>query len=138
MNKSQKKVKLLRAYAIERGFSMPEDFDISSIAALCSVYNGIGAEWMPKLVRRTVTKYLFYLEPAALIHDYEYYTYGSVKGYWSFSLANLRLAYNACKDYRPLSGIAAFLLCQIFGWSAWQEGKETIAYYNYLNEEVKK
>lgn len=117
---------------------MPEDFDISSIATLCSVYNGIGAEWMPKKLRKTITKYLFYLEPAALIHDYEYYIYGAVKGYWAFSVANLRLAYNACKDYRPFSGIAAALLCQIFGWSAWQEGKETIAYYNYLNEEVKK
>jgi hypothetical protein len=113
-------------------YSLPKGFKNKSYAWLCRNYNGIGAEWMPKCVRQKVTKLFSYMEPVALVHDYEYLS--EDKSYWNFTKANMRLAYNGAKSGYLFSGLALAVICQCFGWSAWKEGKETMSWHYYLNE----
>ncbi|MDD3155341.1 MAG: hypothetical protein PHS41_10770 [Victivallaceae bacterium] len=54
-------------------------------------------------------------------HDFDFAIGGS---YWKFTIANLRLAYNSCRDGIAFVGIAAAILCQLFGWMAWKEAKK--------------
>ena len=74
-------------------------------------------------MRRFISYIADRLEAPALLHDFEY-TVGK-KTYWNFTVANLRLAYNAAKCKRLLLGIAAAIVCQLFGWWAYKSGKET-------------
>ncbi len=115
-----------------RNFSFPKGFEQKSIPWLRCQYNGIGAEWMPSCVRKFVTRCFSWMEPAALIHDIEFMT--APKTYWNFTKANFRLAYNGLKSGCVFSGLSAAVICQLFGWSAWKEGKEAMSLYYCLNE----
>ena len=44
------------------------------------------------------------------------------KTYGAFTLANLRLACNAAMDKHPFAGLAAAILCQLFGWKGFRKG----------------
>lgn len=112
--------------------SVPEGFYKKSPQWLKRHYNGIGAEWMPKIVRNFTTKVLEKLEPVALIHDIDYLF--EPKSYWHFTKANLRFFFNAVKMHRCFIGFTCAFLCQFFGWGAYRDGKESMAYCNYYRE----
>lgn len=129
---SLKHVTRLCNIAKTKGYSFPSGFKQKSLPWLRRHYNGIGAEWMPSCVRKIVTKCFSWMEPAAFLHDIEFLSEN--KSYWNFTKANLRLAYNGFKSGCIFFGISSALLCQLFGWSAWKEGKEVMAWHYYLNE----
>jgi hypothetical protein len=131
-----KHIRNLKKYILEKNFSLPEGFLSKSNLELRDAYNGIGAEWMPSLLRRLITKLFGYMEPAALVHDIDFLN--PVKSFKNFTIANLRLIYNSAKCKHLFSGLVAGIICQFFGWSAWIEGKETMAWYYYYQEEDKK
>jgi hypothetical protein len=127
---SLKHIKKLYFIAKEKNLSLPSEFESKSFNWLRKQYNGIGAEWMPQWIRNFVTKLFAPMEPAALIHDIDFLNKN--KSYWNFTKANLRLLYNGIKIHHFCSGLALTVLCQMFGWTAWKEGKETMAYCYYL------
>lgn len=129
---SLKHVTRLCFIAKKNKYSFPEGFEGKSMRWLRRQYNGIGADWMMPCVRNFVTKSFQRMEPAALVHDVEFLS--SDKSYWKFTKANMRLAYNGLKSGCLFTGIALAIICQIFGWSAWKEGKETMSWHYYLNE----
>ncbi|UKI30465.1 MAG: hypothetical protein L6W00_21300 [Lentisphaeria bacterium] len=51
--------------------------DRYTYAELCRLCNGIGAEWMPKIMRNLLTALSPFAEPAAVIHDVEYFEGGA-------------------------------------------------------------
>lgn len=107
-------IKTLKLHCFDAGLSMPHLFRFASAEQLQACYNGIGPDRWSSRFRRFTTWILTFLEAPALIHDWEF-TY-QPKTYGAFTLANLRLAYNAAKDKHPFSGITAAVLCQLFGW----------------------
>ena len=132
---SLKHIKRLCQYAKEHGYSFPVGWEDKTFQWMRRQYNGIGAEWMPAWLRNCVTKCFSYMEAAALIHDIEYLSEN--KSFWNFTKANLRLAYNGFKSHCPISGIILAAICQCFGWTAWKEGKETMAWHYYFKEDEK-
>lgn len=56
----------------DAGLYAPSSFWKASVETLQNTCNGIGADWMPKKVRKTITKACSYAECAALIHDWQY------------------------------------------------------------------
>lgn len=107
-------VRQLKERCFSARLSMPELFRFASSEQLQACYNGIGPDRWSSRFRRFTTWVLTFLEAPALIHDWEF-TY-QPKTYGAFTLANLRLAYNAALDRHPFSGIAGAVLCQCFGW----------------------
>ena len=103
---------------------MPELFRFASAEQLQVCYNGIGPDRWSSRFRRFTTWILTFLEASALIHDWEF-TY-QPKTYGYFTLANLRLAWNAAKDKHPFSGITAAILCQLFGWKGFRHAGDNI------------
>lgn len=117
-----RKIKILKLLALEWNFSLPPGFKKRSYSRLQNCYNGIGAEWMPRWIRHTLTNILRVLEPAALVHDYEWSR--RQKSFGKFLKSNLRLCYNAYKSRRFFLGLAAAAICTVFGWKAYLSGKE--------------
>lgn len=117
-------IRYLRQTAVALDFSFPPNFKRYNSKRLLKCYNGIGADWMPKWAVSFLTYVCDRLEAPALLHDFEY-THGK-KSYWRFTVANVRLAYNSAKSRRLLTGILAMLICQVFGWSAYKNGKELL------------
>ena len=115
-------IKYLRAEAVAKHFSLPPKFKKTNSAIMSKMYNGIGAEWMPKWLVYIVTFICDRLEAPALVHDFEYST--GKKTYWRFTVANMRFFLNSAKCKRPLLGMAACVICQLFGWYAFKHGKE--------------
>ena len=123
-------IRYLRKTAVLLGFSVPENFRRYSSKTLLRCYNGVGAQWMPGWMRKIFTYICLHLEAAALIHDFEYTR--KKKSYGHFTKANLRLAYNACRSRHPVLGAASALLCQLFGWYAYKNGKGASRQWNTL------
>jgi hypothetical protein len=136
MNCSRKHILYLIHYAKENNFSFPNGFLKKTAQWHQRHYNGIGAEWMPSRLRKNVTKALRHMEPHALLHDFEFLQ--NNKSYWNFTKANFRLWVNGIKSRHIWSGFVLFVICQLFAWSAWKEGKETMAYYYYYKGDEKK
>jgi len=113
-------IRALRAYAIDRKFSFPPGFKRFSCLRLRKAYNGIGADWMPEIIRTLLTWFLNDLEAAALLHDFEFIY--APKTVWNFCVANLRFVYNAAKSRHPFSGFAAGTILMITGYPAWKNG----------------
>ena len=88
---------------------------------LQACYNGVGPDRWSSRFRRFTTWILTFLEASALIHDWEYEY--QEKTYWAFTLANLRLAWNASLDRHPVAGIVGAVLCQCFGWRGFKNAK---------------
>lgn len=112
----------LRAEGKAKRFNLPDDFCRTTSDKMVKLYNGIGAEWMPKWMRKLVTYICDRLEAPALVHDFEYST--NPKTFRRFTKANLRFAYNAAKCRRPILGLVGAIICQLFGWWAFKNGKE--------------
>lgn len=113
-------VQKLKMHCFDVHLSMPEMFRFASQEELQFCYNGVGPDRWSSCFRRFTTWVLTFLEASALIHDWEYEY--QPKTYGAFTLANLRLAYNAAKDKHPVAGVAAAVLCQLFGWRGFREG----------------
>lgn len=125
-------VKELRRRARKYGFWVPPDFWGVAAIQLQRCYNGIGPDRWSKRARRLITWALDYLEAPALPHDYSYDKGG---GYWTFTIANLQLVFNATieaivrRSFKIfIAGIVAVLLCQLFGYSGFRHpGDGTIS-----------
>ncbi|MDD3885840.1 MAG: hypothetical protein PHI35_03095 [Victivallaceae bacterium] len=107
----------LRERAAAAGCQAPDMFWRASEAALGAVYNGIGPEEWPPFLRELLSRNLNRLEPAALIHDFEYVF--AKPDYIGFTAANWRLAINGIRLSTGWRGRAVALLlgvlCQVFG-----------------------
>ena len=133
MEYSLKHIKKLYAFAVERNFSFPPGTIEKPLKWYQRNYNGIGAEWMPRFVRRVCTWLLSPLEPVAMLHDVGFLN--EDKSFWNFTKENVRLVINSAKSGFLLQGCLFGVICELFGWSAWKEGKETMAYCYYIKEE---
>lgn len=130
-----KHIKRLCQFAKDHNFSFPADGENKSCQYLRRQYNGIGAEWMPAFLRNLLIKLLAPMEAVALVQDIDFLS--DNKSYWNFTKSNCRLVYNAFKSRYLFYGLLLGLLYQCFGWSAWREGKETMAWHYYFKEEEK-
>lgn len=129
---SKKHIKKLLRIASQKKLLLPAGFTNRSHNWVQKQYNGAGAEWMPKFVRRWMTLLLQKMEAAVLVHDCEYSFVK--KSYYQFTIANLRLAANGAKCGHPIAGAVCAVLCQLFGWAAYRDGKESMSYCNYYKE----
>jgi hypothetical protein len=129
---SKKHIKKLLTIVHEKKFLVPAGFASRSHNWVRKQYNGVGAEWMPRFIRGFMTWVFEKIEAAALVHDCEFGF--KEKSYYRFTIANLRLAANGAKQGHPFLGGVCALLCQIFGWSAYRDGKESMSYCNYYKE----
>lgn len=118
----------LRALCCEFHAVAPDSFWSAADSELAEAFNGIGAEHWPKWLRSALTVLLRPFQAAALVHDWEYTQ--NPKSFRAFSGANWRLAvnislealYNCHPGVIPAGALAA-LLCQIFGWHAYRNGR---------------
>lgn len=128
---SRSHIRELRYLAVIHELSAPDGFWTESEEWLTELYNGIGPEAWSGRFRRLTTWLLSFFEADALIHDYEYSL--PEKGYWKFTLANVRFAWNACVlafgsySFRracrvAVLGVFLALLCQIFGYGGYKAG----------------
>ena len=122
------RIQYLRAFCNEFHAAAPESFWSASDAELAQAYNGVGADHWPNWLRAVLTTLLRSFQAAALVHDWEYSQ--NTKTYRAFTAANWHLAVNVARealyDCRPgviPAGAMAALLCQIFGWRAYKQGK---------------
>ena len=121
-------VESLRRHCIRIGVSAPRSFRTAPPELLARAFNGVGPDsWCP-VFRSAVSWLLKPFFTAALPHDWEYSL--PEKSFGAFTLANLRFAWNAALealDERRLSmagmGIALAILCQLFGWSGYRNGR---------------
>ena len=124
-----RRILYLRAFCNEFHAAAPDSFWDASDTELAQAFNGIGAEHWPKWLRNSMTALLRPFQAAALVHDWEYSQ--KDKNYGAFTSANWHLAVNIARealyDCHPgviPFGILAAVLCQIFGWRAYQNGKQ--------------
>ena len=122
------RAQFLRVFCNEFGAFAPETFWKAKASELSVACNGVGPDRWPAWLRHVLTWLLRPLEASALIHDWEYSQ--PSKTFRSFTSANEHLAANvileAVYDCRPacmLMGIVAALVCQIFGWRAYKNGR---------------
>ena len=121
-------VESLRRHCARIGVRAPASFWTASPGRLAEAFNGIGPErWCPRF-RSAVSWLLKPFFTAALPHDWEYSL--PEKSFGAFTLANLRFAWNAAlealDERRPSmagTGIALALLCQVFGWNGYRNGR---------------
>ena len=83
----------LLAQAITYDLEMPADFRLAPTWKVEEVYNGIGPDWLPKVMREWMTDRWGYFAPAALIHDWEY-QFPIVRDRQHFTDANERFRRN--------------------------------------------
>ena len=105
--------------------------DRYTYAELCRLCNGIGAEWMPKIMRNLLTALSPFAEPAAVIHDVEYFEGGGASEREAadrrFRENIVRTAKRSYDWYHPLRYLAMvraecfYLLLRTFGTAAWKE-----------------
>ena len=121
-------VEFLFSLCLQIKASAPPEFWTVPLDDLKRAYNGIGPEHWPQWTRRAVSALLRPFAAAALIHDWEYSR--DVKSKGLFHDANFRLAVNIGKlaffNRRPILlfyGVAAAILCDLFGYKAYCEGR---------------
>lgn len=91
---TRERIKDLVGQAIESELEGTWIFQRYTITELAEIYNGIGPDWMPEKLRDLCTKYGWLFEPAALIHDIEYFLGGSEE---DFKNSNERFKRNGYK-----------------------------------------
>ena len=123
-----RRIPYLRAFCNEFHAVAPDSFWSASDSELALAFNGIGAEHWPKWLRAVLTALPGPFQAAALIHDWEYSP--EEKNFHAFTAANWRLAVNLARealyDCHPgviPAGILAALLCQVFGWQTFRNGR---------------
>lgn len=122
-------VELTRVFGLED----TERLDKYTFGELRGIFNGIGAESMPKWLRKLVSGLHPSLEPVALIHDVEWHETDGNKD--TFTATNVRFKANSKRIafclyawYNPRrymvwnQGCRFGRLCQSFGWRAFLAG----------------
>lgn len=105
--------------------------ELFSVDALSEIYNGIGPDRFPKILRDALSALHPTLLPCALIHDVQYHIGGS---YEEFTLANKmfgengkKMAYYRYAWYDPRRYLVAHKarvfadLCQFRGWDGYNK-----------------
>jgi len=125
---SEEDVEFLYKFCVAINASAPPEFWTTPMSVLKRAYNGVGPEDWPTWARKALSVLLRPFSAAALVHDFEYSWEYKSKG--MFRDANLRLCINIAKTavYNRryiliVYGVAAALLCQIFGYKAYCEGR---------------
>lgn len=124
-----KLIELTRKYGLEDA----ECLDKYSFKELQGIFNGIGAESMPKWSRKLVSELHPSLEAVALIHDVEWHETDGKKETFTatnnrFKENGKRIAFGMYGWYNPRRYMvwnqsARFgKLCQMFGWRAFLAG----------------
>ena len=123
-----RRILYLRAFCCEFHALAPDSFWSASDVELAQAFNGIGAEHWPNWLRTAMTALLRPFQAAALVHDWEYSQ--DAKNFRAFTAANWHLGVNiireALYDCHPgviPAGVLAAMLCQLFGWSAYLNGR---------------
>ncbi|MBN2643275.1 MAG: hypothetical protein JXR78_16610 [Victivallales bacterium] len=127
-------IQQLRNMAYAFRLDVPEAFWIEPLDKLQRIFNGCGADWMPRWCRWLLTLVFWKFLAPFLIHDWEFdYSDGTRS---SFTIANKRLYRNCLKVigsvYSWLTEPAlklrgyvcswiVYRVCQHFGWSAWRD-----------------
>ena len=114
-----------------QGRSKLDRYSCAELRRLC---NGIGAEWMPGFMRNLLNALSPFAEPAALIHDVDYFEGG---GEEARAAADRRFRTNIIltakaryRWYHPLRYLAMaragvfHLLLRLFGQTAWNGEEE--------------
>lgn len=106
-------------------------------AELQEICNGIGADWMPEIMRELLTALSPFAEAAAMIHDVEYFEGGNASEREAadrrFRENIVRTAKRSYGWYHPLRYLAMvraecfYLLLRTFGTAAWKEREVTNA-----------
>lgn len=114
-----------------QGRSKLDRYSCAELRRLC---NGIGAEWMPGFMRNLLNALSPFAEPAALIHDVEYFEGGGEEARAAADRrfrANIILTAKArYRWYHPLRYLAMaragvfHLLLRLFGQAAWNGEEE--------------
>lgn len=122
------RLEYLRAVCVEIRAKAPSSFWDADLETLSRAWNGIGPEYWWGWLRMAVSWLLRPFSAASLIHDWEFSQPG--KTFAKFTAANAHLIENIAREaifnchvgIIPC-GIAAGVLCEIFGWRAYKEGK---------------
>ncbi len=111
-----------------------EILDKYSITQVSEIYNGIGPDRFPAIIRKALNKLHPTLQVVALIHDLEYheggtreqftesndrfYRNGKTAAFAAYSWYDPRryLVWNKARQFRNL--------CQLFGWKGWTKTEE--------------
>lgn len=130
MDYSIEHVKGLRDLAIKYELENCEILSKYSDEQLAKIYNGLGSDSFPKLIREILTGTNKDLEPVALLHDVEWH---EADGTWEgFTASNGRFKSNGKKlakkkfsflnpnrYYTIVKSETFGNLCQKYGWKAW-------------------
>lgn len=127
MSEISELMKLCKAADLE-GYGVLELFNEE---ALSEIYNGIGPDRFPKILRDALSALHPTLLPCALIHDVQYHIGGT---YEDFTIANKmfgdngkKMAYYRYGWYDPRRYLVAHKaqifaeLCQAFGWQGYNK-----------------
>ena len=117
-----------RVFCWQFGAAAPDSFWQASEEELEAACNGVGPEHWPPWIRTLVSWLFRPLDASSAPHDWEFSL--PDKSFANFTRANLRLAINSTKealyDVRPYAiplGILSAVLCQVFGWHAYINGR---------------
>ena len=124
----------LMKLALQFDLAGNEVFDQFTVYEIHKIWNGIGPEWLPSILRNMVSKLHPSLEPVALIHDLQWSL--SCKSVEHFTKTNdefkengKRIAFGLYGWYNPRrylvwnQGYRFGRLCHAFGWNAYLAGK---------------
>lgn len=130
MDYTLKHIKVLRELAIAYELRKCEILSKYSDYQLAIIYNGLGSDSFPKLIRDFLTGTNEDLEPVALIHDVEWYE--ADRTWEKFTASNDRFKSNGKKlaekkfsflnpkrYYTIVKSVSFGNLCQKYGWKAW-------------------
>ena len=105
--------------------------DRYSTEEVSNIYNGIGPDRFPDWLRKIVTESAGIFEPAAVIHDVEYYEGGTREQFTAANDRFRRNCYTLVKDRYGWYDIRLYLwmnkarrwsnYCQLFGWEGWKK-----------------
>ena len=108
--------------------------DKYSITQVESIYNGIGPDRFPAIIRKALNKLHPTLQVVALIHDLEYHEGGTREQFTAANDRFRRNCYTLVKDRYGWYDIRRYLwmnkarrwsnYCELFGWEGWTKTEE--------------
>ena len=108
--------------------------DKYSITQVESIYNGIGPDRFPAIIRKALNKLHPTLLVVALIHDLEYHEGGTREQFTAANDRFRRNCYTLVKDRYGWYDIRRYLwmnkarrwsnYCELFGWEGWTKTEE--------------
>ena len=111
-----------------------EILDKYSITQVSEIYNGIGPDRFPAIIRKALNKLHPTLQVVALIHDLEYHEGGTREQFTAANDRFRRNCYTLVKDRYGWYDIRRYLwmnkarrwsnYCELFGWEGWKKTEE--------------